>query len=40
MNHTDYWAFGATKNPNLAGGVRTCVDDYGNYLTMLLNGGL
>ena len=40
MTHTDYWAFGATENPNVAGGIRTCVDDYGNYLTMLLNGGL
>jgi len=40
MNHTDYFAFGPTKNPNVAGSVRTCVDDYGNYLTMLLNRGL
>jgi CubicO group peptidase (beta-lactamase class C family)/predicted dienelactone hydrolase len=40
MSHTDYWAFGVTSNPNVAGSGRTCVDDYGNYLTMLLNRGL
>jgi predicted dienelactone hydrolase/CubicO group peptidase (beta-lactamase class C family) len=40
MDSTSYYAFGATKNPNVAGSVRTCVDDYGNYLTMLLNRGL
>ena len=40
MDSTDYLAFGSTKNPNVAGSVRTCVDDYGTYLTMLLNRGL
>ncbi|MCU0980913.1 MAG: serine hydrolase, partial [Pirellulaceae bacterium] len=40
MNHTDYFALGPTKNPDVAGAGRTCVDDYGNYLTMLLNRGL
>ena len=40
MKNTSYYAFGRTENPNVAGGVRTCVDDYGNYLTMLLNGGV
>ena len=40
MDSTDYFALGSTKNPNVAGSVRTCVDDYGNYLTMLLNRGL
>ena len=40
MEHTSYYAFGKTKNPNVAGGVKTCVDDYGNYLTMLLNRGV
>ncbi len=40
MNQTDYWAFGAAENPNVAGSVRTCVDDYGKFLTMLLNGGV
>ncbi len=40
MNHTTYYAFGPTKNPNVAGGIRTCVDDYGNYLNMLLNNGV
>ena len=40
MDSTDYFARGPTKNPNVAGSCRTCVDDYGNYLTMLLNGGV
>ena len=40
MKRTTYYAFGATKNPNVAGGVRSCVDDYGNYVTMLLNRGV
>ena len=40
MDSTDYFGLGPTKNPNVAGAVRTCVDDYGNYLTMLLNRGL
>jgi len=40
MESTDYFGLGGpTKNPNVAGAVRTCVDDYGNYLTMLLNRG-
>ncbi len=40
MNHTDYFALGSTKNPDVAGAVRTCVDDYGHYLIMLLNRGV
>ncbi len=40
MDSTDYFALGPTKNPDVAGAVRTCVDDYGNYLTMLLNRGV
>ena len=41
MDSTDYFGLGGpTKNPNVAGAVRTCVDDYGNYLTMLLNRGV
>ena len=41
MENTDYFALGGqTENPNVAGAVRTCVDDYGNYLTMLLNRGV
>jgi CubicO group peptidase (beta-lactamase class C family) len=41
MDSTDYFALGGpTKNPDVAGAVRTCVDDYGNYLTMLLNRGV
>jgi len=40
MDSTDYFGLGPTRNPNVAGAVRTCVDDYGNYLTMVLNRGL
>jgi CubicO group peptidase (beta-lactamase class C family) len=40
MDSTDYFGLGPTKNPNVAGAVRTCVDDYGNYLTMLLGRGV
>lgn len=40
MEKTDYFAFGQTANPNVAGSVRTCLDDYGNFVRMLLNGGL
>ena len=40
MNSTDYFALGPTKNPDVAGAVRTCVDNYGKYLTMLLNRGV
>ena len=40
MDSTDYFALGPTNNPDVAGAVRTCVDDYGNYLTMLLNRGV
>ncbi|MBN2200313.1 MAG: serine hydrolase [Candidatus Aminicenantes bacterium] len=39
MTRTDYYAFGVTENPNVAGSIRTCVDDYGRYLRMILNGG-
>ena len=41
MEHTDYFGIGGpTENPDVAGAVRTCVDDYGKYLTMLLNRGV
>ncbi len=40
MDSTDYFGLGPTENPNVAGAVRTCVDDYGKYLTMLLNRGV
>ena len=41
MENTDYFGIGGpTKNPDVAGAVRTCVDDYGKYLTMLLNRGV
>jgi CubicO group peptidase (beta-lactamase class C family) len=40
MNNTDYYAFGETKNPNVAGSVKTNVDDYGAYVTMIANKGV
>ena len=41
MENTDYFGIGGpTENPDVAGAVRTCVDDYGKYLTMLLNRGV
>ena len=41
MEDTDYFGIGGpTENPDVAGAVRTCVDDYGKYLTMLLNRGV
>jgi CubicO group peptidase (beta-lactamase class C family)/predicted dienelactone hydrolase len=40
MVRTHYEAFGPTENPNVAGSVTTCMDDYGNFLRMLLNGGV
>lgn len=40
MTRTSYYAFGYTENPNVAGSLRTCIDDYGNYVWMLLNKGM
>jgi dienelactone hydrolase len=40
MENTDYYAFGETANPNVAGSVRTTIDDYGNFTWMLANGGV
>ncbi|HUT93042.1 MAG TPA: serine hydrolase [Thermoguttaceae bacterium] len=40
MKSTTYYAFGQTKNPNVAGSVETCIDDYGNFVTMVLNRGV
>jgi dienelactone hydrolase len=40
MKSTDYYAFGPTQNPNVAGSVQTCLDDYGNIVTMLLAKGV
>jgi predicted dienelactone hydrolase/CubicO group peptidase (beta-lactamase class C family) len=39
MTRTNYDAFGKTENPNVAGSVETCVDDYGRFLQMILNRG-
>jgi len=40
LKYTDYYAFGTTKNPNVAGSVQTCLDDYGTIVMMLLGKGL
>lgn len=40
MAHTDYYAFGRTDNPNVPGSVRTNIDDFGAFVTMLLNKGV
>lgn len=40
MTATSYYAFGQTDNPNVAGSVETGVDDYGNFVRMLLNNGV
>jgi len=40
MTSTTYDAFGRTDNPNVAGSVETCIDDYGHFVTMVLNGGV
>ena len=37
MPHTSYYAFGPTRNPNVAGSVRTSLDEYGNFVYMLLS---
>ena len=40
MDKTTYYAFGKTENPNVAGSVETCIDDYGAFVTMVLNHGM
>ncbi len=40
MENTHYDAFGRTENPNVAGSVATSVDDYGNFLRMVLGRGV
>jgi CubicO group peptidase (beta-lactamase class C family) len=40
MTATSYFAYGQTNNPNVAGSVETSVDDYGNFVRMLLNNGV
>ncbi len=40
MMSTNYYAFGETSNPNVAGSVQTTIDDYGNFTWMLANGGV
>jgi predicted dienelactone hydrolase/CubicO group peptidase (beta-lactamase class C family) len=40
MKNTDYHAFGRTENPNVAGSIETCIDDYGAFVAMILNKGV
>lgn len=40
MTQTDYQGLGATQNPQIAGGARTSLSDYGKFLAMLKNGGM
>lgn len=40
MKSTNYYAFGETKNPNVAGSVQTNIDDYGNFVSMIANRGV
>jgi CubicO group peptidase (beta-lactamase class C family) len=40
MNSTDYYAAGVTDNPIVAGGARTNIDDFGNYVWMVANRGV
>jgi len=39
MTSTDYYAFGATDNPSVAGGAESSMDDYMNFLIMMMNRG-
>ncbi|HYG79317.1 MAG TPA: serine hydrolase domain-containing protein [Pyrinomonadaceae bacterium] len=39
MTRTDYFSYGATRNPRPEGDARSSVDDYGRFLQMLLNRG-
>ena len=38
--HTSYYAYGETGNPNVAGSVETCIDDYGAFVWMIANKGM
>jgi CubicO group peptidase (beta-lactamase class C family) len=40
MGSTDYYAAGVTDNPIVAGGARTNIDDFGNYVWMVANRGI
>ncbi|MGE3165784.1 MAG: serine hydrolase [Planctomycetota bacterium] len=40
LTDTDYYAFGFTQNPRVAGGVRSTLTDYAVVLRMLRDGGL
>lgn len=40
MTKTDYQGLGATFNPRIGAGARSCLKDYGTFLRMILNGGV
>lgn len=40
MTKTDYYAFGPTQNPNVAGSVRTSAEEYSRFALMVLNMGV
>jgi len=41
MKNTDYGGLlGITKNPMIAGGAKSCLKDYGNFLSMIINKGV
>lgn len=40
MTKTDYQGFGATLNPRIGAGARSCLRDYGTFLRMILNSGV
>ena len=40
MESTSYYAYAETRNPNVAGSVKTCIDDYGHFVMMVLNQGM
>ncbi len=40
MTKTDYQGLGPTKNPRIAGSIRTSARQYAQYLQMLLSGGM
>ncbi|MCI0748994.1 MAG: beta-lactamase family protein, partial [Nevskiales bacterium] len=40
MKDTDYYAFGKTDNPNVAGSVQTSAEDYSHFTRMVLDKGV
>lgn len=40
MANTDYFAFGKTENPNVAGSIQTSAEEYGRFTRMVLGKGV